>query len=65
MPKGCHDRHARGEGQWLAKLTEEDVRLIRKSDEPYPAIAKRLGVSVGAVFQAKNGKTWRHVDGGE
>jgi transposase-like protein len=46
----------------LAKLTEEAVREIRRSDESYPAIAKRLGVSVGAVFQAKNGKTWRHVE---
>jgi DNA invertase Pin-like site-specific DNA recombinase len=62
MPKGCHDRHARGEGQWLAKLTEEDVRLIRKSDEPYSATAKRLGVSVAAVYQAKHGKTWSHVE---
>jgi DNA invertase Pin-like site-specific DNA recombinase len=62
VPKGVHGNHARGQGQWLAKLTEEDVREIRRSDEPYSAIAKRLGVTVGAVFQAKNGKTWQHVE---
>jgi hypothetical protein len=43
-------------------MTEEDVRLIRKSDEPYSATAKRLGVSVAAVYQAKHGKTWSHVE---
>jgi DNA invertase Pin-like site-specific DNA recombinase len=65
MPKGVHGNHARGEGQWMARLSEEDVRELRRSDEPYSAIAKRLGVSVGSVYQAKNGKTWRHVNGGE
>jgi DNA invertase Pin-like site-specific DNA recombinase len=61
MPKGVHGNHARGEGQWMARLSEEDVRELRRSDEPYTAIAKRLGVSVGSVYQAKHGKTWRHV----
>jgi DNA invertase Pin-like site-specific DNA recombinase len=62
MPKGVHGNHARGEGQWMARLSEEDVRELRRSDEPYTAIAKRLGVSVGSVYQAKHRLTWRHVE---
>jgi DNA invertase Pin-like site-specific DNA recombinase len=62
MPKGVHGNHARGQGQWLAKLTEEAVREIRRSGESYPALAKKFGVSVSGVYQVKRGLTWRHVD---
>lgn len=45
----------------LAKLTEAEVRMIRASDECRPALAARLGVSLSAISDVRNRKTWTHV----
>ena len=50
-----------GERSGTAKLTEESVRLIRSSDEPRAALAKRFGVSASLVDQVVWRKVWAHV----
>lgn len=54
----------RGERNWAAKLTAEQVREIRQSTETRRDLAKRLGVSAGIVGAVLSGDTWRHVPGG-
>lgn len=51
----------RGERQHMAKLTEQAVREIRSSAEAVSILAKRFGVTHGAVSMARARKTWRHV----
>lgn len=51
----------RGERQHMAKLTDDIVRAIRASSESAGVLAKRYGVTHGAVSMARSGKTWRHV----
>lgn len=64
------DRHgttARGEAQGSAKLTEEQVREIRKLHVPRSrtlgnvALAKRFGVSDALISNIIKGKNWKHV----
>jgi HNH endonuclease len=52
------ERHQRWQG---SKLTEENVRLIRQSDESSAALARQFGVSPSAVKSARAGKTWSHL----
>lgn len=54
-------RLALGERRRTSKLTDDGVRLIRSSDASNTELAKRLGVTAGAVQMARAGKTWRHV----
>jgi hypothetical protein len=71
-----HDRHrkgrtkirppkpeqvARGEKSGPSKLTDEAVREIRKSQQTQRALAARYGVDQRAIWQIRNGHTWRHV----
>lgn len=56
-----HMSHARGERVWTAKLSEDQVRLIRLSDASGTDLAKELGVSRNTVENARTGRTWRHV----
>lgn len=44
-----------------AVLNETMVREIRASTEPHAVIARRLGVSSGAVRGVRNGRTWKHI----
>jgi HNH endonuclease len=55
------DRHARGERNNHAKLTDELVREIRASAEGSASIARRLGVDRHTIAHVRNGSTWRHV----
>jgi len=51
-----------GEQNGRAKLCEEDVRAMR--DNPgrrYCDIAREFGISLSTAWNAKNGKTWRHL----
>lgn len=50
-----------GEAQWNAKLTEDDVRAIRRATEPYSAIARRFGVSKSNITMIKTGNSWKHL----
>ena len=46
-----------------AKLTDEIVREIRRSDKMGAEWARELGVSSVVIYNIRNGKTWRHVSG--
>jgi len=56
-------RHAKGESHWRAKLTEEDVLVIRASTDSTYALAKRYGVDPAVIGSAISGKTWCHLPG--
>ena len=58
------DRTARGEAHGRVKLTEDDVREIKRRavDEPYRAIADEFGVNQSTVNDIMNGHTWSHVE---
>ena len=54
----------RGENNHRAKLTEDDVRLIRalsKEGLSQRVIARKFYVSKRAVEAILTGRTWRHV----
>lgn len=57
----------RGENHGNHKLTDENVRFIRKNYDPQKpgcsakAIAKRFDVSPYAILRVVNGKGWTHV----
>lgn len=55
------DRHARGERNQNAKLTDEVVRLIRSDARDSRALALELGVTPGLVRQVRQGRIWKHV----
>jgi hypothetical protein len=49
------DKHGR------AKLTKEDVRAIRDSDETGRDLSERYGMSRAQISRIKNHKNWKHV----
>lgn len=51
----------RGEERPNAKLTEDDVRLIRSSKEKARVVAARYGINLGTVYDIRLRRTWRHV----
>lgn len=61
-----HDTNYRGEDQHLAKLTEDDVREMRKmyeeTDLDCKDIAKRFNVGHSAAWRAITKRTWKHVE---
>lgn len=58
-------RMARGERSGPARLTEEQVREIRRTYVPgemsYAALARRYGVAMVTIHHIVVGNTWRHV----
>jgi hypothetical protein len=57
-------RTARGEKNHSSKLTEHDVRemrRLRREGLTYQAIAARFNMSMMSTYYACNGVTWRHV----
>lgn len=52
----------RGELDGVARLTEDEVRLIRRSAEKTGAIAKHLGVNRRTVWRIRSGQSWTHVE---
>lgn len=60
-------RSNKGESRWNSKLTNYDVKLIRKLyrrrsfEFGCPALAKRFGVSHENIRRALYGVTWKHV----
>jgi predicted DNA binding protein len=52
----------RGEAHHMAKLTEEQVRMIRTDPRGSHRLAKALGVSKPTIMRIRHRKTWRHVD---
>lgn len=55
------ERLARGERHGIAKLTEKDVRAIRKLKLPSRKIASLYKVGQTTVLEILNGKRWIHV----
>lgn len=52
---------SRGEAHHGSKLTENQVREIRASQESLPELARRFGLAKSAICNARSGKTWGHV----
>lgn len=55
-------RWSRGEGHGNAKLTDEAVREIRASSEPYRVLAARCGVHIKTIARVRSRKIWAHVE---
>lgn len=51
----------KGEHHALAKLTEEQVREIRSSDDSTRSLAERYGVHWATVYDARRRRTWTHI----
>lgn len=54
-------RSARGERDGLAKLTTSAVVALRAPGAPVLDLAARFGVAEATAYQARRGRTWRHV----
>lgn len=58
----------RGENNGQAKLTESDVREIkrilrsRKIEQSYEAIGKQFGVSGANIRAIDRGRSWKHIE---
>jgi IS30 family transposase len=53
-----------GEAHYCAKLTEEDVREIRRlhsAGESYTTLALRFGVNKSGIAKVVYRETWKHV----
>lgn len=55
------EQRLRGEDQPMAKLSNAQVIEIRGSSETVRVLSKKYGVSIGAISQVKNFKTYRSV----
>jgi hypothetical protein len=53
---------SRGEKNPGSKLTDHAVRLIRTSNKPDTYWAEKFGVRPTIIYQARRGRTWKHVD---
>ena len=53
---------AKGERHGRSKLTEEDVRVIRKDTKTgQKSLAQRFGVDPKVIYNIKHGLSWKHV----
>lgn len=59
--KAVDGTRAVGEANGSAKLTEDQVRVIRSTAGSEREIAKRFGISPGTVGRIRRGQGWRHV----
>lgn len=55
----CAD--AKGTNNNMAKLIDEQVIEIIKSDEPMAVLADRFGVKYQAIYKIKRGMRWKHL----
>lgn len=51
----------RGERHPVARLTTEQVRVIKHSTEKTGVLAKRFGVHYVTVLDIRSGRTWKHI----
>lgn len=49
-----------GERHGAAKLTAEDVKIIRESSAPLAQLAERFGVSTPHICIIRKGRSWKH-----
>jgi len=54
-------QQAHGERDGNAKLTENDIRLIRDSLDTPTVLARRFGVTPRNIRLIRNRQTWRHI----
>lgn len=45
----------------MVKLTEDQVRAIRASSGPAPAIAAQYGISDSTIYMIRGGHIWKHI----
>lgn len=64
MAKGRHG-YGFGEASRKSRLTEGQVRQLRKMSGTDRALAKRFGVGKTAINNARYGRSWRHLDSGD
>ena len=56
-------RSAVGSKNGRAKLTEEQVLEIIRSDESHAALARRYSIDPNVIAKIRRGRIWRHVTG--
>lgn len=56
-----HGTFVQGERHGAAKLTEQDIRLIRLSTSSQASIARRFNISQSSVSMIKSRQRWAHV----
>lgn len=59
--RGRRGRGPKGEEIGTSKLTENDVRAIRMSNERVSVLGRRYRVTVQAIYLIQKRKNWRHV----
>lgn len=56
-----HGTSAKGEKNAKAKLTADDVFIIRMSHKARPELARQFGVSLSTIDFVIQKRTWRHI----
>lgn len=56
-----HGTLTRGEKQWLAKLTADEVKFIRITDLSGAYLASQYGVTSACISAIRQRKNWKHV----
>lgn len=66
--RSANRQDSKKHGTWLngskhpnAKLTENDVKKIKKSDKTHQKLAIEFGIARSIITRIKNGQRWRHV----
>lgn len=60
----AHGTRVRGELLWRAKVTDRDVRVIRRARRlgiPSARLMARYGITRATVYNIATGRTWAHV----
>jgi len=61
--RDARGKTAKGERHGRSKLTEEDVRVIRRDTKTgQKALAQRFGVDPKVIYNIKRGLSWKHVN---
>lgn len=61
LPGARGSIETRGERNGASRLSAQDVRFARASDQPIAALARQFGVDRKTMREAIQGRTWRHV----
>lgn len=51
----------RGSKQWCSKLTEEQAREIKYSEEPTKFLCNKFGLERSTVKRIRSGRSWKHL----